>query len=133
MTTKTKSDAFSALLTAQRAVYEAEIKRLADLYRLRILAGEFCGSDHGGPSYMHLESEMAAHPWLATKQGRITVVACSHRVTTGNISAESGVSENEYGDCAAECMTFDTLREAAARKWLRPETNENDEFELRVA
>jgi hypothetical protein len=52
---------------------------------------------------------------------------------TGRISDENGIIENEYGDCATECLTFDVMREAAARKWIKPETNENDEFELRVA
>jgi hypothetical protein len=126
-------DAFTALLTAQRAVYEAEIRRLADHYRLRILSGEFCGGDGTGPRYMALETELQGHPWLATKQGRITVVACSHRVTSGDFSAESGATENEYGDGASECLTFDVMREAAARKWIKPETNGDDEFELRVA
>lgn len=125
-----RPDAFPAALDALRAIYAAELDRLADVYRARILAGEFSDDGDGNRvPYQDLERALgASHPWLATQSGRLAVEACSpylaRRVEvlthprTGAVLLD-GI-EHEQGDMGAECMTHDLLAVAAKRGWVTP-------------
>jgi hypothetical protein len=139
-----KPDAFGSMLDALRALYEQELARLADLYRPRILAGEFSGNGPDGPRYLALERELGkTHPWLATQRGRLAVEAASRWITSEHISVGDGATEYELGDCASECMANDVMAVAAERGWVRHYTGgfakgakmgeEDEVYELRVA
>lgn len=137
--TETKNhEAFSGILGALRAVYEAEIARLADAYRPRILAGEFSGETPPGPirgvpqdepRYLALERELEkTHPWVTGgERERLAVVACSRwlkDVEEARIARDGTVLDvgwdAEFADrLAAECMSHDILGVAASRGWVR--------------
>lgn len=133
MTTKTRASrsTFDHLLATMAALYETEVARLVDVYRTRILEGEFSGhtsppNDH--PRYMHLEEEFQkSHPWLASRSGRLVVEAASRwmvarELAMTNPKTEETLSEGlEYwpGDMAAECLAHDVLAVAAARGWVK--------------
>jgi hypothetical protein len=141
-TTKTP-DLFGSLLAALCAAYETELARLADIYRPRILAGEFSGNtgvdgdrrgpEQGDPCHLRLERELGgSHPWLATQRGRLAVEAASKWITSNFVSGETGAPENELGDCAAECMAHDVLSVAAERGWVK-RYKDAQPYTLRVA
>jgi len=141
-----KLDAFDAMLTAFRAIYDAEIGRLADRYRARILDGEFSGDTpppNDGPRFLALAEELEkTHPWLSTQRKRIMVVAASHWLEaedaamtdprTGDRLGEA--VQHEQGDTAAECMMRDILAVAADLGWVKPMryVNDDEPYELRV-
>jgi hypothetical protein len=137
--TKKKPDAFASMLAALQAVYEEEAHRLADVYRSRILAGEFSGDEpNDGPNYLRLERELAeTHPWLATPRGRLAAEAASRWLVVRETAMSGHLSELEYqpGDIAAECMAHDILSLAAARGWVKRmrSIDDDDTYALRVA
>jgi hypothetical protein len=133
VTAKTKTpDAFGSILAALRAMYEAEIARLADVLRPRIMSGEFSGNtgidqrtkvrgpDQGDPCHMQLEDELRkTHPWVATPSGARAVLACSTWPDRGSCTRDEtgGWTDREI---AAECMSHDILAAAASRGWVKP-------------
>lgn len=137
--TKRKPDAFALMLAAIQAIYEEEIHRLMDVYRSRILAGEFSGdTPNDGPSFLRLERELAkTHPWLATPRGRLVVEAASRWIVVREKAMAGHLHELEYqpGDIAAEAMAHDILSLAAARGWVKRMRSIDDEdtYALRVA
>lgn len=147
-------EAFAGILGALKAVYEAEIERLTELYRPRILAGEFSGCTPPGPRpwlgddprYLALERELEkTHPWVtASEQSRLAVVACSRWVTMAHKAATNPKTGEEldmgwgadFADTlAAECMMQDILNAAAERGWVKRLRflNEHNLFALKVA
>jgi hypothetical protein len=138
--TKKKPDTFGALLCAMQAAYEDEIHRLADLYRPRILAGEFSGSTPPGPvrgdprdepRYLALERDLEkTHPWITGgERTRLVVVACSRWLTAADkacMDPKSGEKvslcwDGDFADAfAPECMAHDILAVAASRGWVKP-------------
>jgi hypothetical protein len=58
MSATTKKAAFVAMVEALRALYDAEIERLTDKYRPRILAGEFSGWEPD-VQYLRLADELS--------------------------------------------------------------------------
>jgi hypothetical protein len=138
--TKRKPDTFGSLLAAMQATYEDEIHRLADLYRPRILAGEFSGSTPPGPirgdprdepRYLALERDLEkTHPWITGgERSRLAVVACSRWLVASTKACTDPKTgdrvslgwDGDFADkLAAECMTHDVLAVAAARGWIRP-------------
>ena len=111
-----KPDAFGFLLCTLQALYEDEIHRLVDVYRPRILAGEFSGEepDGNGVKFQRLERELRkTHPWLATERGRIVVLGASRWLADEQNELSDGLPD-EYAD---ECMAHDIMQIAAARRW----------------
>jgi hypothetical protein len=110
--------AFAHGLEQTRKVYEREVERLADVYRDRILAGEFTGSEHNGPRWIRLEDEIAKrHPMCRTVAVAMGVLS----VSPWTLSAGSNVELSELRIVklsAAECLTADTLRVARERGWV---------------
>ncbi len=104
--TKKRPDALPRrCLSLSEALYEAEIQRLSRHLPTAHPRRAYCGANDNDPRYLILDAELAkTHPWLATQQARLVVVACSHRFTTGRVSGEDGLVENQLGDCASECM-----------------------------
>ena len=141
-----KLDAFDAMLTAFRAIYDAEIGRLADRYRARILDGEFSGDTpppNDGPRFLALAEELEkTHPWLATQRKRVMVVGAAHwwleKEEAAMTDPKTGVTlaegvELEQGEVAAECMAHDILAVAAGLGWVKPMRFLNDDaYALRV-
>ncbi len=136
--TKKKPDAFGSLLAAFQALYEEEINRLVEVYRPRILAGEFSGNEdvnggtgNGGPKHLRLADELQkTHPWLKTQPGRFAVASASRW------SAEADFDGYEDASVvAAECMSHDILDTAAARGWVKRwrDGMAPDPYALRVA
>lgn len=150
------SDAFGSILIALRAAYEAEIARLADVYRPRILAGEFSGDEQrdgpvissGDPRYLRLEREIEkTHPWISgggRERERLAVVTCSRwlitidkAATDPKTGARLGTGwDGDFADrFAAECMAHDILAVAAERGWVKRMRYLGDEglYALKVA
>lgn len=133
-TNSSRPDAFSALLDALGATYEAEIARITDVNRTRILGGEFSGDERDEtPRYLRLEKELEKHPWLKTKSGRLAVESVSEWSRSGHVSAEDGAVEHRMGDCAAECMAHDVLALAVARGWVKGYRPMGPSYVLKVA
>jgi hypothetical protein len=155
MTTKTKTpDTFAVLLSALQAVYQDEINRLADVYRPRILAGEFSGTTPPGPvrgdprdepRHLALERDIEkTHPWITGgERTRLAVVACSRwleafeKACTNPRTGEKVCNgwDGDFADqFAAECMSHDILAVAASRGWVRPMRfiNAGESYALRV-
>jgi hypothetical protein len=139
-TTTKKPDAFGSILAALAAVYEAEIARLADLYRPRILAGEFSGRHSADAlAFLRLEEEIAAtHPWARDLRAGRSVLAVSPWAysdwTSFGHGCETELAGPALGEEVAECMSHDVLALAAARGWVK-RYREHDEapYALRVA
>ena len=125
--------AFNSVLGALRAVYEAEIERLADVYRPRILAGEFSerASNTGDVAFLGLERDLEkTHPWITGgERERLAVVACSRWLQAAGkacTNPKTGKTlslgwDGDFADrLAAECMSHDVLAVAAKRGWVKP-------------
>lgn len=122
-TTTTKPEAFGTLLAALREVYETEIARLADLYRPRILAGEFSGDrpNDAGVRVQDLEEELArVHPWAQTFELAMVVIGVSPwtRTSSGECTVEIS-SARVARSSAGECLAHDVLAAATRRGWIR--------------
>jgi hypothetical protein len=134
MNAATKPDPFSSLLAALRAVYEAEIERLADVYRTRILAGDFSGTDESKDEarFFRLQEEITKrHPWakcgsLARAVLAVSPWAVDRRSTLGH-GLEITFEGPELAEEAGECMARDVLGLAIERGWLRRGPRTNDE------
>ncbi len=124
--TKKKPDAFGSLLAALQALYEDEIHRLVEVYRPRILAGEFSGHERDeSEKYLRLERELReTHPWLATERGQHAAVAASRCLAR---TLEGGYRVDSLD--GAECMGHDIMDLAAARRWVK----RDEPYALRVA
>ena len=128
-----KTDAFGFLIAALAALYGDEILRLVDVYRPRILAGEFSGDDKDGPRHLHLSEELArSHPWLQSERGAWVVSASSrwfddHAKAMGSVGPDDGFERG-----SEQCMAHDILRVAAERGWVKRmrHINDNDTYAL---
>jgi hypothetical protein len=146
---KTKTDAgaknhgaFTGILGALKAVYEAEIERLADAYRTRILAGEFSGdvTPGGDSKHRELEDEIeAVHPWPRDVALGRAVLAVSPWAfgTESTVTPGSGLEVSLFGAAlageVAECMAHDVLALAVARGWVKSYRRLGPSYVLRVA
>jgi hypothetical protein len=131
--------AFGAALEALRAIYDAEIARLADLYRPRILAGEFSGRGPDDLPFIGLEEELErTHPWARDTRAGRAVLAVSAWAYDDRNSLGGGPSVELEGEGLAsevgECMGRDVLAVAANRGWVkRYRENDARPYALRVA
>src|SRR6266542_4008896 len=69
-------DAARAMLAG---AYALEIRKLAEQYRERIVAGEFSGekSEDGTPAWLKLANELREHPWASSARAADLVLAVS--------------------------------------------------------
>lgn len=126
-TTTKKPDLFTSMLPALRAAYDAEIARLADVYRTRILSGEFSGRDNAGDlAHTHLERELeSTHPWATDTHAGRAVLAVSPWAHSeySSVSVGSGLEVDLSGPNLAsevgECMAHDILAVASALGWVK--------------
>lgn len=137
-------EAFTGIIGALTAVYEAEILRLAaETYRERILMGEFSGdaSRDGGPAHKRLEDELeGTHPWTKDVALARAVLAVSGwgRNENSTIAPGSGLEVGLTFDAGlagevAECMAHDILAVAVSRGWVRGYKRLGPSYLLKVA
>jgi hypothetical protein len=140
-----KPDLFSGVLAALQAAYAQEVRRLADEYRLRILAGEFSGlegvdricgverigPDQGGPRHIRLEQELKRHPWIRSTYGARAVLACSSWPDRAGCTRDDAPGTDR--EIAAESMSHDILAVAVERGWVKPYRMYGGAYALRVA
>lgn len=136
-------EAFTGIIGALKAVYEAEILRLAETRRERILAGEFSGdtSRDGGPAHKRLEDELeATHPWARDVALARAVLAVSGwaRNENSTIAPGSGLDvgltfDDGLAGEVAECMAHDILAVAVSRGWVRGYKRLGPSYLLKVA
>lgn len=127
MKTTWKAQALAPLLTPIRAAYEAEIARLADEYRPRILAGEFMGHEderggvqNGDPRVMRLEWELRdSHPWCreGSPEGWVVMAVSPWREESARLTKKHGIDYEP--DCAEQCMREDIMALAVRRGWVQ--------------
>jgi hypothetical protein len=136
---------FVSILEQLRAAYEAEIARLVELYRPRILAGEFSGLEDvdplgrrgqgiGGPRFQRLGRELLRdHPWLANERSCAIVAACSTwfwRCRAEGARQEISGCNDESAD---DCLVHDVLAAAARLGWIQSYGEDlNEEHPYRV-
>jgi hypothetical protein len=136
--TKRPDATFPAMLSALAALYQAELERLVEELRPRILAGDFSGSTappNDEPRHMHLEAELrASHPWVRTSHGARAVLACSSWPDHRDCSRYELDGWHDR-DLAAESMAHDVLAVASRRGWIKPYRLRYDahRYALRVA
>lgn len=143
MTTATHHhEAFTGIFGALRAVYEAEIGRLTEAYRARILAGEFSGTadaGRGDPAYIRLENELEkAHPWAQSAELGRAVLAVSGWAHSDHATFENGLEaglnlDDGLGAEVAECLAHDVLALAVRRGWVKGYKPNAPAYLLKVA
>jgi hypothetical protein len=140
-----KPDLFSGVLAALQTAYAEEVRRLADEYRPRILAGEFSGfegidriggvdrigPDQGAPRHIRLENDLEKrHPWIRTTHGARAVLACSSWPDRPGCSRDDAPGTDRQ--IAAESMAHDVLAVAVERGWVKPYRMYGGAYALRV-
>ncbi len=136
-----KPDAFGATLEALRTIYEEEIKRLVEVYRPRVLTGEFSGTGDTAPRYFELEDDLEEHhPWLRTVKSAMAIIGVSPWTVSGHPENCVELSEDRIVRAsAAECMAHDIMWAAVARRWVKPpakgkhQNDAEEPYALRVA
>lgn len=142
-------EAFTGIFGALKAVYEAEIERLTEFHRPRILAGEFSGSTppirisgipQDEPRHIALEREIEkTHPWARDAEMGRAVLAVSGWAYNDHSSLLDGAMEigmdlhGGLGREVGECLAHDILTLAASRGWVKGYKPLGPSYVLKVA
>ncbi len=133
-------EAFTGIFGALRAVYQAEVERLADVLRLRILAGEFSGTENDGrgdPAHNRLQEELEkTHPWAQGEElGRAVLAVSPWAYSDKCTMVGLGVEFDDVGlrSEVSECLAHDVLELAVSRGWVRGYKRLGPSYMLKVA